>query len=316
MGMPTEWLTPTQIRAHYGTVNTLLPSPDPPILDKPRELAAGQVTDDTENTVFICRMLIATGGQIDKKRYVNALLHWLKTDPASATVTGPSTRRAMTAIEAETPIAEAGKFGTTNGAAMKIAPLGLVRSYHELSSLIASVAEICTPTHNTQVAIQGAAVIAAAVSYLFENDQVDWADWYALLLQTATAAAEYGNPLPTPSLAKRLLFGKQLAETTDERGFGQALYETLGTGLETIQLVPAAVSLVYKYKGDLTACVQVAANIGGDTDTLGAVCGAICGGYRFNVPQIAVQQLRQANPAIHFHQLAVDLTSLVPESAH
>ncbi|WP_279383364.1 hypothetical protein [Secundilactobacillus collinoides] len=36
---------------------------------------------------------------------------------------------------------------------------------------------------------------------------------------------------------------------------------------------------------------------------------------RINVPQVAVQQFRQADPVIDFLQLTVDLTILVPESA-
>jgi ADP-ribosylglycohydrolase len=214
------------------------------------------------------------------------------------------------AIKKGTPLAEAGKLGTTNGAAMKIGPMGLITPYRDLPALVQQVAEICVPTHNTQVAIQGAAVVAAAVNYLFQNERADWDEFYTLLAQAVTLSAPYGNQLPTPDMGQRLSYSRQLADDLAEDDFLKQLYTFLGTGLPTIETVPAAIALVYRYRGDLTQAVEAAANIGGDTDTIGAICGAICGGYHYNLVPAMAQQLADVNQ-LGLERLAQQLAPIV-----
>lgn len=310
LGMPTENMTGEQISNRFGKVTEFLSAPsDGPIN---RSLPAGTVTDDTENTVFICRMLIDSQGQVDRERFLKYLMQWLEEDPNSANVTGPSTKAAVEAIKAGTPIEQAGIYGTTNGAAMKIAPIGLVTTYQDVPDLVQKVAEICVPTHNTQIAIQGASVVAAAVNFLFSEAEIDWDQFYDLIDDVIAESARYGNQLPTPSIAKRIAYGRHLADDYDEAEFFDELYHFLGTGLPTIETVPAAISLVYRNRGALKQSIEMAANIGGDTDTIAAICGAICGGYHFDLSTEKVGQLEQAN-TINFGELAEQLAEIVKD---
>ena len=73
---------------------------------------------------------------------------------------GPSTKRALTAVLAGTPPEEAGRHGDTNGAAMRITPVGIAFA----AGLVDRVSEASLVTHNTSVALAGAAAVAAAVS--------------------------------------------------------------------------------------------------------------------------------------------------------
>lgn len=309
MGMPTENLTKQQISDRYGEVTTLLPSPSD-VGTFIRHLDAGTVTDDTENTIFISRMLINSGGKVDSRDFVRYLTDWLEHDEKSSSVAGPSTKRAIEAIKQGVPLEESGIWGTTNGAAMKIAPIGLVSSWHNLSELVQNVAAICLPTHNTQIAIQGASVIAALDSYLFMNQHIDWKEYYDIAYAAASVAESYGNALPTPSIVKRIEYGRKIAQLHDEEEFKDELYSFMGTGLDTIETVPAAVTMVSRYRGDLRECIRVAANIGGDTDTIGAICGGMCGSVNCNLRDEEIDTLTSVNP-IDFEAVAQGLSQLV-----
>lgn len=308
LGMPTENYTRQQIQQKFGDVTRLLPSGSENLVAK--NLPAGATTDDTANSLFVAKMLIENKGKIDKQIFMDSLIHWLDTDETAASVTGPSTMAAVEAVKSGTSIDEAGKTGTTNGAAMKIGPMGLVYDYRNLRVLVEMVAEICVPTHNTQIAIQGAAVVAVSVSYFFRNEQINWSEFYSLIIGTAKIAGEYGNSVPTPDIIKRISYGKRMADKYSESAFLDDLYGFLGTGLATIEMVPAAISLVYRYQGDLKQVTHVAANIGGDTDTLASICGAICGSHKFNIDRSEIA-LIEDNSNVNFHAVAASLSELL-----
>jgi len=311
LGMPTENYTRQQIQQKFGDVTKLLPSDSESLVAK--NLPAGATTDDTANSLFVAKMLINNRGKIDKQTFMDSLIHWLDTDATAASVTGPSTMAAVEAVKSGISIDEAGKTGTTNGAAMKIGPMGLIYDYRNLRTLVKMVAEICVPTHNTQIAIQGAAVVAASVSYFFRNERIDWSEFYSLITETAMIADEYGNSVPTPDIIKRIAYGKEMADKYNEPAFLDDLYGFLGTGLATIEMVPAAVSLVYRYQGDLKQVTHIAANIGGDTDTLASICGAICGSHKFNIEQSEIA-LIESNSNVNFHEVAASLSELLEGS--
>ncbi|NEG88567.1 ADP-ribosylglycohydrolase family protein [Bifidobacterium aerophilum] len=311
MGMPTETLTQSQIRSRFGRVTGFLPSPHGDDIPFDRDFAAGQVTDDTDNTLMLCRMLTRTGGRIDADLFVAELTDWLDRDPTSAFAVGPSTRRALEAIKAGVPLDQAGRMGTTNGAAMKIAPIGIIDAHRGLPRLVSDVTAVCIPTHNTTVAIQGAAVAAACVGYGMRiatgDGTVDWDEWYGLIDDALREAARYGHAYPSADLACRIAYGRELADgERDDARFEERLYSFMGTGLETSETIPAAVSIAYRYRGDLRRAVECAANAGGDTDTIGAICGAMCAGLGFDLPDDAVRTLEEVNQ-VDFDAVATSL---------
>lgn len=65
------------------------------------------------------------------------------------------------------------------------------------------------------------------------------------------------------------------------RGLYPALQPTLRDGYQLVtESIPTAFGLVILAGGDPMRVVRYAANIGGDTDTIGAIAGAICGALR------------------------------------
>ena len=141
-----------------------------------------------------------SGDRFDHARWVNALLDWERDVKArgSYDLLGPSTKRAIDAINNGVPPEEAGRGGDTNGAAMRIAPVGIMMPLAPLDALVAKVAETCRATHNTSIAIASAAAVAAAVSR-----GVAGGDWRAAS-DSAVAAAGRAPRLDTGSPAATL----------------------------------------------------------------------------------------------------------------
>ncbi len=57
----------------------------------------------------------------------------------------------------------------------------------------------------------------------------------------------------------------------------QQIYDLVGAGTSTIESVPAAIAMVELAATDPNRCAILCANLGGDTDTIGAMAAAICG---------------------------------------
>jgi ADP-ribosylglycohydrolase len=126
LGMPTQMLSREQIRDRWGG---LLPGfePAPPGHPIAAGLPAGAVTDDTEQAILLGRLLVRGHGAVNPRELATALVCWEHemAERGSLDLLGPSTKRAVAAVLAGTPPDEAGAAGDTNGAAMRIAPVGI-----------------------------------------------------------------------------------------------------------------------------------------------------------------------------------------------
>jgi ADP-ribosylglycohydrolase len=59
-----------------------------------------------------------------------------------------------------------------------------------------------------------------------------------------------------------------------------SLYSYVGTDMLVAESVATAFGLVYLADGDPMKAMTYGANIGGDTDTIAAIAGAICGAFQ------------------------------------
>src|SRR5579863_9383717 len=192
LGMPTQMLSRDQVIDRWGPLLTGFESapPDHPIAaGRP----AGAVTDDTEQAVLLGRLLLS--GRVDPRELADGLIAWERdmTARGSLDLLGPSTRRAIDAVLAGIPPEEAGRFGDTNGAAMRIAPVGLMVSADDLTALVDAVQRASLVTHNTSVALAGAAAVAAAVSAALDSTAATAAERVAAATDAAVTAAAMGS---------------------------------------------------------------------------------------------------------------------------
>lgn len=294
MGMPSEMMSmDTFHNAFPEGIHTFEPSSSYDFMG--RHFQAGQVTDDTINTLLVCDTIIEGNGSFDLSRYLGKLTRWIEDNAQiSSSVIGPSTAKALKAIQQGIPVTESGKFGTTNGAAMKISPLGIINSYTDMDALINNVHQLCLPTHNTTIAVTGASIIAALVSFSL-RENVRMKDLWNLAFAVIEKCDNIGNPIPSPFLAYRLQNLHDYMETHTEAETLEYLQTAYGTGMETIETLPAVMTLLAVSHLDPLKCAATAANLSGDTDTIGSIATAICGAIHPDFPQEIVQLLEEVN---------------------
>jgi ADP-ribosylglycohydrolase len=305
LGMPTQMLSRAQIRARWGDLLTGF-EPAPPGHPIAAGLPAGAVTDDTEQAVLLARLLIGGQGTIDPNELASALVNWER-DMArrgSLDLLGPSTKRAVAAVLAGVPPEEAGAAGATNGAAMRIAPVGIAVALDttappfpassplpvsslptatpplpvipaSLSTLVDYVMMVSRVTHNTGIALAGAAAVAAAVSAGVSGAGV--AEATALAVQAARIAAGRGHWVAGADVAARIEWATSLAAGRDEAGAAELIYALVGTSLATQESVPAAFAVLAAVPADPWRACLLAASLGGDCDTIAAMAGAVAG---------------------------------------
>ncbi|MDO4298889.1 MAG: ADP-ribosylglycohydrolase family protein [Lachnospiraceae bacterium] len=278
-GMPGEMWTPEIIHQKLGTVNEFrCGHRDNSISAK---LKRGEVTDDTINSLLVLEMLCANHGKVDAAIFIEKLDEWIRTSNKSAAVVGPSTAKAIELIRSGVPMEETGKNGTTNGGAMKILPVGLacgLRAKPELRELAEEVAKLCMPTHGTSSAISAACAIAAGGALAVYGEK-NINSIIEFMQEAAVYGERYGYTWGGPSVAGRMKMGKYFADHYPETEALSAIYTYVGTGISSTESIPAAAALFYLAKGNPGKCARYAANIGGDTDTIGAMACGICGAY-------------------------------------
>jgi len=275
LGMPTQLMSRQHIAEQFGSIEWF----EPAAADHPlaRGMAAASITDDTEQALLLARLLIEGGGHVDPEAFARALVRWEDSMRArgSLDLLGPSTKRAVEAVIAGEPATESGRFGTTNGAAMRVTPVGIAVDTSDLDALVDRVVESCLASHNTGVAIAAASAVAAAVSA-----GIDGAE-QAVAFDTAVAAAEIGAArgywIAAADVGARIRLALELADPDDQERSLTRIYEVIGTSLASQESVPAAFGVLATFPGDPWAAVRAAASLGGDSDTVAAMAGAMGG---------------------------------------
>jgi ADP-ribosylglycohydrolase len=274
--MPTQLLSRPQIRERWGELLTGFESAPPghPIA---AGMPAGTVTDDTEQAVLLGRLLVSGHGIIDPNEFASALVTWERdmAERGSEDLLGPSTKRAVAAVLAGIPPDEAGSAGDTNGAAMRIAPVGIAVAPDDVPALVDQVVMASRVTHNTGIALAGAAAVAAAVSAGVAGAGV--APATALAVGAARSAAGRGHWVAGADVAARIEWAAGLVAGHDETEAAGLIYTLIGTSLATQESVPAAFAVLAAIPDDPWRACLLAASLGGDCDTIAAMAGAIAG---------------------------------------
>ena len=275
LGMPTQLMSRTGIAERYGVIDRFRAA------DAWHPLAgglpAGHITDDTEQALLLARLLIEGHGHVAPGIFARALVEWEDAMRArgSLDLLGPSTKRAVQAVLDGEPLATAGRFGTTNGAAMRVTPVGILRTWQPTDIFVDLVAETSFVSHNTGVAIAGAAAVAAAVSAGIDGANLEGAVEAAV--EAAQIGAKRGYWIAAADVASRIRLAIDLADPADVDGSLTRLYEIVGTSLATQESVPAVFGILATFPDDPWSAVCSAASLGGDSDTVAAMAGAIGG---------------------------------------
>ena len=276
LGMPTQAMSPQQIQTVYGHVTGLVDG------DKSQPyapgMAAGSVTDDTEQALLIASLLLkghGSGLNLDAGEFSHALLAWEDSmiERGSLDLLGPSTKAALERVRAgENPLRVGGE-GTTNGAAMRVTPIGIAASTSDRQLFADAVWSSCQVTHATCQGFQSAALVAAAVSLGIDAGAADVTDLLWKAVAFVRSLPERGAWSPEPDVVAATHRALKLA--AQPASSLEWLAGQIGTAVASAQAIPMAFALLARDPSP-RALLQ-AANLGGDTDTIGAIAGAILG---------------------------------------
>ncbi len=283
LGMPTQAMSPQQIHAVYGRITGLVDG------DASQPYApgmpAGSVTDDTEQALLIASLLVRGRGTSSGRvalgavEFAHALLAWEDSmiRRGSLDLLGPSTKAALERVRAGEDPLTVGGAGTTNGAAMRVTPIGIAMPTADPQAFAEAVWSSCRVTHATRQGFQSAALVAAAVSFGIDAARSPSLDLRSLLWKAVTyvdSLPERGAWTPDPDVVAATRRAMQLASNPSSSSL-ECLVEQVGTSVASAHAIPMAFALLARNPSP--QALMDAANIGGDTDTIGAIAGAILG---------------------------------------
>ena len=321
LGMPTQEMSPEQIRAVYGRITGLVDG------DASQPYApgmpAGSVTDDTEQALLVASLLVRGRGSssgrvaLDAGEFAHALLAWEDSmiERGSLDLLGPSTKAALERVRAGEDPLSVGGAGTTNGAAMRVTPIGIAMSTADPEAFADAIWSSCQVTHATRQGFQSAALVAAAVSMGIDAARSTTPDLRGLLwkaLSYVDSLPERGAWTPDPDVVAATRRAMQLVANPASSSL-ECLVEQVGTSVASAQAIPMAFALLARDPSP--QALLDAANIGGDTDTIGAIAGAILGAaLGFEV--FVGRGLAQVELASHLDLPSVALELLELHAAH
>ncbi|MBI4186937.1 MAG: ADP-ribosylglycohydrolase family protein [Chloroflexi bacterium] len=226
-------------------------------------------TDDTHMTIGLAESLLRSRG-FDADDLVQTFMANYDLEPYRGY--GPGPPRLFRLVRAGTPWRKAalelyrgGSYG--NGSAMRAAPIG-VFYYDDLETLRDVAWRSSETTHAHRLGREGAALQACAVALATGLEPGAAFDRDAFLSGLSGFAPE--------GIYREKLDGiRGLPTEPDTAGVAGEL----GNGIEAFNSVPAAIFSFLAHPDSFAQAVLYAISLGGDTDTIGAMTGAISGAY-------------------------------------
>lgn len=236
----------------------------------PIEMLHGIYTDDTQMMIGIAESLVACGGFDGADMAARFVENF---DPVRGYGRGAFyvVERLLTGYswdQAGEGLFEGGSYG--NGSAMRIAPIGIF--YHDDTEKLCEIAvqsSIITHTHplGKQAAMLQAYAVGLALQYGISGE-LDTDEFVQKLWDILPEDAEtYHEKLAC-------IRGFLAKEPAKSEVIGR-----LGNDIRAFESVPTAIFSFLKNYESYEDAVTYAISLGGDTDTIGAMTGAIAGAY-------------------------------------
>lgn len=228
-----------------------------------REWRIGETTDDTERTIAVARAIL----QDRDVRHASVGRELL----ACEKCVHPGIRSLWEFHQAADPARVAGAHDGC-GAAVRVAPVGILYRSSRLEALVTGARESSISTHGGPLAIAAAAAVAGAVSAAIDGaPPVEIVD----VAQRAAAHAERQWPVP----ADRSLAAAVHSVHEDLHGWRDLQPSAVAARYSpdnVLTIVPLALALGTVMES-AEAAILLAANVGGDSDSVASIAGGILG---------------------------------------
>lgn len=226
-------------------------------------------TDDTHMTIGIAESLIERKG-FDGEHMAQTFTKNYEAEPWRGYGPGPPRIFGMIKsgeawYSAANRLYRGGSFG--NGSAMRVAPVGLLYS-RDLEKLREIACQSSYITHSHELGKEGAALQACAVALALNTPSDEDIDRETFLsrLQNSVQDQLYKEKIA------------QIRELIGEQDKARVV-AVLGNGIEAPRSVPTTIYCFLRQPQSYKDTVIYAISLGGDTDTIAAMAGAISGAY-------------------------------------
>ncbi len=241
-----------------------------------------------------------------------AIVNWYESiDGDNSPYVGPSSRRACQALREGADPNTTGARGDTDGGAMRISPVGLIHPGNPKQAVI-DTALACTPSHNTRVAISGAAAVAGAIASAMIPD-TSLEKVVQSGINSARQGEKFGNTWLGASVPRRIELAITLTQSSKSIPDKIIdLYDLIGSTLATSETVPCAFGILVLAEGNLMKCAKYSAAVSGDADTVGAIACAIAGAWNGfeQFSEEIIHTLEKVNNQFDFRDVADGLTAI------
>ncbi len=257
MGLPAENLPPCRIQKRWPGAWSLR-----------FVCGRGMVSDDTEHTVFVAQCLAErpSDAKSFQRRLAWKLRWWLLCVPAGI---GFATLRAILKLWMGFSSSRSGVFSAGNGPAMRSALIGIyfagdtaqIREYVRASTRL---------THTNPKAETAALAVALTASWSAQGLPPEGDHFDEIRQHWISAGADDPD---------WLALIQKIAQANDRRmsvsDFARELGLSKGVTGYAYHTVPVALYAWARHYGNFRAGLEAVLNCGGDTDTLGAITGAL-----------------------------------------
>ncbi len=242
------------------------------------EMIYGRYTDDTETMIGVAESLIENKGFNGS----DMALKFIRNYDARRGY-GPGSKEALRRISEGESWEEAskklfgGKGSYGNGAAMRIAPVGIL--YYDNADVLREIAYKSSHiTHSHELGKEGAALQAFSIAL-------------------AVRGQKEGMLLGLKEFVKNEVYKEKIRKIEmllDKEANKKEIISELGNGEVAFNSVPTAIYSFLRFD-NFKDCVVYAVSLGGDTDTIGAMAGAISGAYYGEgaIPEEWVEKLEE-----------------------
>jgi ADP-ribosylglycohydrolase len=293
LGMPVAGWSAERIRERYGAIDSYFPK----VYPDGREIKAGEFTDESEFALCIVESFTVNDGELDVDNIGTRFLYlargearrWIHPD------TLQSLQAAEDSLAFVRPIDEDGP--ATGDVASRGIPIGLIHAVGTFDpDQMRADAELVTRlTHGSPAASAATTAVAHIVRSAAISEPPD--EW-------AGAAAEFLGAGETADVLREVSHGAQQSELCEGENAGH--------------VVASAASIVASAES-MPAAVFEAVNLGGPSDSRGAITGAIAGA-RWGISRIPQSMIDGLEGRIYislavpwFYRVALKRAGLVVE---
>jgi poly(ADP-ribose) glycohydrolase ARH3 len=264
--------------------------------------ATRSYTDDTDMTLALAESIIRCG-KVDPEDIANQfrLCCDLTRGYAAGTINAILALRAgLKWHQAARIVFQNGSFG--NGAAMRVSPVGLF--YHQdLDALQEAAIQQANITHVHPLGQWGAVMQACAVGLAVIQNPGEPFKGEEVIVRLREVLwrgpVEYLRALN--KIEEMLSIGKKLR--------AREIVQSLGNGVEAQFSVPSACYIAVTHSPDFCDAIRAAISLGGDTDTIAGMTGAIVGAHvgEKSLPAEWIEQLEEGPRGCSFAKHEADL---------